>query len=148
MISSNEKMTLTLNKENYFKLLEETQIIPKIIETEEEYEKYLVVTENLIAKKNKRSPEETILFRLLVKLIEDYEEKSYSLEDWSQLLPYEILQHLLESSTITEADLQEVISCDEELISNIINGQLAISLEQAKKLGRYFKVSPSLFLTA
>lgn len=141
-------MTLTLNKENYFKLLEETQIIPKIIETEEEYEKYLVVTENLIAKKNQRSLEETILFRLLVKLIEDYEEKSYSLEDWSQLLPYEILQHLLKSSRITQADLQEVINCDNESINNIINGKLVISLEQAKNLGRYFKVSPSLFLTA
>ena len=81
MIRSNGKMTLTLNKKNYLQLLEKTQIIPKIIETEAEYKLYLAVAENLIAKKNERSPEETTLFRLIVKLIEDYEEKIYALED-------------------------------------------------------------------
>ena len=141
-------MTLTLNKENYLKLLNETKIIPKIIETEAEYKEYLAVTENLMAKKKQRTPEETTLFRLLVRLIEDYEENAYSLEDWSNLLPHEILQHLLESSGMTEADLQKVINYDSELISNLINGQLAISFEQAQKLGNYFKVSPNLFLAS
>ena len=32
MIRRNGKMTLTLNKENYLRLLKETKIIPKIIE--------------------------------------------------------------------------------------------------------------------
>ncbi len=141
-------MTLTLNKENYLKLLKETKIIPKIIENEEEYNQYLAVTESLMAKKNHRTLEETTLFRLLVRLIEDYEEKFYSLEKWSNLLPHEILQHLLESSGITETDLQKVISSDNELMSDLINGQLAISFEQAQKLGSYFKVSPNLFLAS
>ncbi len=65
-------MTLTLNKKNYLQLLDTIQIIPKIIETEKEYTEYLAVTESLIAKKSARTPEETALFRLLVKLIEDY----------------------------------------------------------------------------
>ncbi len=141
-------MTLTLNKENYLRLLNETKIIPKIIETEEEYNQYLAVTENLMAKKNQRTPEETTLFRLLVRLIEDYEEKFYSTGDWSDLPPHEILQHLLESSGMTEADFQEVISSDSKLIGNLLNGQLAISFEQAQKLGAYFKVSPSLFASS
>ncbi len=139
-------MTLILNKKNYLKLLEKTQIIPKIIETEAEYEEYLAVTENLMAKKNNRTPEETTLFRLLVKLIEDYEEESYSLEDWSHLLPHEILQHLLESSGTEQAKLVEVIGSDSRLISALVKGQQAISIEQAQKLGLYFKVSPSLFI--
>lgn len=146
MIRSNGKMTLTLNKKNYLQLLAQTQIIPKIIETEAEYEEYLAVAENLMAKKNKRTPEETTLFRLLVKLIEDYEERAYSLEDWSNLLPHEILQHLLESSNTKQADLVGVISSSKGLISAIVNGKRAISKEQAKKLGTYFKVSPSLFI--
>ncbi len=139
-------MTLTLNKKNYLKLLEQTKIIPKIIETEAEYEEYLAVAENLIAKKDNRTPEETTLFRLLVKLIEDYEEHYYSLQDWSNLLPHEILQHLLESSETKQADLVEVINSDKGLISAILNGEEAISKEQAKMLGIYFKVSPSLFI--
>ena len=145
MIRRNGKMTLTLNKENYLRLLKETKIIPKIIETEEEYREYLAVTENLMAKKNQRTLEETTLFRLLVRLVEDYEEKFFNLGDWSDLPPHEILQHLVESSGMTENHLQEVISSDGELIGNLLNGQLAISFEQAQKLGTYFKVSPSLF---
>ena len=122
------------------------QIIPKIIETETEYEEYLAVTESLIAKKDDRSPEETALFRLLVKLIKDYEEQVYSLDDWSNLAPHEILQHLLESSGTKQADLVNVISPSKGLISSIVNGKRDISKEQAKRLGVYFKVSPSLFL--
>ena len=139
-------MIPTLNKKNYLELLNTIQIIPKIIETEAEYNEYLAVTENLIAKKDSRTSEETALFRLLVKLIEDYEEKIYSLDDWSDLAPYEILQHLLEYSGTKQADLVNVISSSKGLISSIVNGKRAISKEQAKKLGKYFKVSPSLFL--
>jgi HTH-type transcriptional regulator / antitoxin HigA len=139
-------MTLTLNKKHYLQLLDTIQIIPKIIETEAEYEQYLAVTENLIAKKDNRTPEETALFRLLVKLIEDYEEQVYSLNDWSNLAPHEVLQHLLESSGTKQADLVKVISSSKGLISSIVNGKRTISKEQAKKLGTYFNVSPSLFL--
>ena len=139
-------MTLTLNKKDYLKLLDTIQIIPKIIETEAEYNEYLAVTENLIAKKDSRTPEETALFRLLVKLIEDYEEQTYHLDDWSDLAPYEILQHLLESSGTKQVDLLGILSPSKGLISSIINGKRAISKEQAKKLGKYFKVSPSLFI--
>ena len=139
-------MTLTLNKTNYLQLLDTFQIIPKIIETEAEYEEYLAVTESLIAKKDNRTPEETVLFRLLVKLIEDYEEQAYNLDDWSNLAPYEILQHLLESSGTKQADLVNIISPSKGLISSIVNGKRAISKEQAKRLGTYFKVNPSLFL--
>ncbi len=146
MIANNGKMTLTLSRKNYLKLLDTIQIIPKIIETQAEYEKYLTVTEQLIAKKNDRTPEETALFRLLVKLIQDYEEQVYALEDWSNLTPHEILQHLLESSGTKQTDLVGIISPSKGLISSIVNGKRAISKEQAKKLGAYFKVSPSLFL--
>ena len=127
------------------KLLEQTQITPKIIETEAEYKEYLAVAENLIAKKDNRTSEETTLFRLLVKLIEDYEEQFYSLQEWGNLLPHEILQHLLESSGTKAADLVEVINSSQEVILALVSGQRAITKEQAKNLGTYFKVSPSLF---
>lgn len=139
-------MTLTLNKKNYLELLNTIQIIPKIIETETEYAEYLTVTEKLIAKKDNRSLEETALFRLLVKLIEDYEDQAYGLDNWGNLAPHEILQHLLESSGTKQADLVGIVSSSKGLISSIVNGKRAISKEQAKKLGEYFKVSPGLFL--
>ena len=45
-------MTSTINKEDYFKLLQEIQLVPKVIETEAEYEQNLAVAEKLIAKKS------------------------------------------------------------------------------------------------
>ncbi len=145
-IKNNGKMTLTINRENYLKLLDEVQIIPKVIETEAEYEQNLGVAERLIAKKKHRTPEETVLLRLLVKLIEDYEENKYNLEEWRDIPPQKILQHLLEVSHTRQADLVGIISPSKGLISAIVNGKRSISKEQAKKLGEYFKVSPSLFI--
>jgi HTH-type transcriptional regulator / antitoxin HigA len=139
-------MTLTINQDDYLKLLNKIQLIPKIIETAEEYYRYLAVVEQLIAKKKNRTPEETILFRLLVKLIEDYEEERYNLKEWSETPPHEILQHFLEASGTRQTDLVGVISRSKGLISAIVNGKRSISKEQAKKLGEYFKVSPSLFI--
>ena len=139
-------MTLTIDRQKYFQLLDNLQLIPKIIETEVEYDNYLAVTENLIAKKDRRTPEETALFRLLVKLIEDYEENTFALGEWSNLSPHEILQHLLDSSNTKQTDLVGVISPSKGLISSIVNGKRAISKEQAKKLGTHFNVSPSLFI--
>ena len=60
-------MTLVFNKQNYLQLLNTIQIIPQVIAIEAEYNEYLAVTENLIAKKDNRTLEETALFRLLVK---------------------------------------------------------------------------------
>ena len=81
-----------------------------------------------------------------MKLIEDYEESTYNMEDWSDISPHEILQHLLESSDTKQADLVGIVSPSKGLISSIVNGKRAISKEQAKRLGSYFKVNPSLFL--
>ena len=139
-------MTFTINRKNYLKLLDEVKLIPKVIETETEYEQNLAVAEKLIAKKKNRSPEETALFRLLVKLIEDYEETNYNLKEWQNLPPHEILQHLLEVSHTKQSDLVGIVSPSKGLISAIVNGKRAISKEQAKKLGEYFKISPSLFI--
>ncbi|MGB5710438.1 MAG: transcriptional regulator [Waterburya sp.] len=139
-------MTLTINRENYLKLLDKVQLIPKVIETEAEYELNLAIAEKLIAKRKNRTPEETTLLRLLVKLIEDYEENNFNLKDWRNLSPHEILQHLLEVSHTKQSDLVGIVSPSKGLISAIVNGKRAISKEQAKKLGEYFNLSPSLFI--
>ncbi len=142
----NGKMTLTINRKQYFQLLDNLQLIPKIIETEAEYEHYLAVTAGLISKKDLRTTEETALFRLLVKLIDDYEESTFALDEWSSLPPHELLQYLLESSGTKQADLVGIISPSKGLISSIVNDKRSISKEQAKKLGTFFNVSSSLFI--
>jgi HTH-type transcriptional regulator/antitoxin HigA len=141
MTKRNGKMTLTLNKQNYLNLLSEIKIIPKIIDTENEYEEYLAIVENLIAKKNNRTPEETILFRLLVKLIEDYEEENYPIPDADTS---EMLAYFIEENELNYSDLPEIGTA--KIIEAILNKQECLNIEQIKLLAKRFNVSPAVFL--
>ena len=139
-------MTHTISRGNYIDLLNQDRIIPKIIETHQEYEQFLAVAERLIFKKQTRTPEETVLFRLLVKLIEDYEEETYNLKEWSETSPHELLQHLMEARGMKQVDLVGILSSSKGLVSSIVNGKRQISKAQAKKLGEIFNISASVFI--
>ena len=132
-------MILTFDGATYSNLLAE--IAPRAIETEEEYDRLLAVAERLTFAKN-LTPEERALYKLLVTLIEVYETENYPM-DKSE--PHEILQHILESSGTRQADLVGIIGSS-GVVSEVVNGKRAISKAQAKALGDYFKISPSLFI--
>jgi len=134
----NGKMMITFDRATYSNLLAE--IAPKVIETEDEYDRLLVIAERLTFAKNS-TPEERILYKLLVTLIEVYEAENYPIESE----PHEILQHIMESSGTRQADLVGIIGSS-GVVSEVVNGKRAISKAQAKALGDYFKVSPSLFI--
>lgn len=129
-----------MNNEIYRQLLAE--VAPQIIETEEEYERLLKVTEAFVFKKD-LTPEEKVLNKLVVKLIEDYETVNYQM---GESAPHEILQHILESSGLKQSDLVEITGSSSGVVSEIVNGKRAISKAQAKALGEYFKVSADLFI--
>lgn len=132
-------MTLTFDKIAYSNLL--SQYSPQVIETEEEYNRTLAIAEKLTFAKN-RTPEEKALHKLIVTLIETYETENYPMEESA---PYEILQHLMESSYTRQADLVGVIGSS-GVVSEVVNGKRSISKAQAKALGEYFKISSSLFI--
>jgi HTH-type transcriptional regulator / antitoxin HigA len=139
-------MTITISRENYIDLLNQDRVIPKIIETNEEYEHFLAIVERLMSRKITRTPEENILFNLLVKLIVDYEEETYDLKEWSKTSPHHLLQHLMEARGMKQVDLVGVLSPSKGLVSSIVNGKRSISKAQAKKLGEIFNISPSAFI--
>lgn len=117
------------------------QVAPKVIETEEEYDSILAVVEQLTFKKN-RTIEEQTLHKLLVTLIEVYEAENYPMD---KSAPHEILQHIMESSGTRQVDLVGVIGSS-GVVSEVVNGKRSISKAQAKALGDYFQVSPTLFI--
>jgi HTH-type transcriptional regulator / antitoxin HigA len=135
----NGKMMITFDRATYSNLLAE--IAPKAIETEDEYDRLLVIAERLTFAKNS-TPEERILYKLLVTLIEVYEAENYPIESE----PHEILQHIMESSGTRQADLVGIIGSS-GVVSEVVNGKRSISKAQAKALGDYFKVSPIAFLS-
>ncbi|MEH2057494.1 MAG: transcriptional regulator [Nostoc sp.] len=132
-------MTLTFNSDIYSHLLSQHQ--PRIIKTEEENEKFLETVEELLSRSH-LTPEEDALLELLVKLIEDFEDKHYQL---NVSTPYSRLLHLMEARGLEQADLVEILGSS-EIVTKIMNRELEITKEQAEALGNFFHVEPSLFL--
>ena len=140
MIRTSGKMIPTFNPTIYIDLLAQT--MPSAIETEAEYQRLLSLTESLHFKKE-RTLEEKKIYKLLVTLIELYESQQYSIPKSS---PQEVLQHIMDSSGLKQADLAEIMGASSGVVSEIVNGKRSISKAQAKALGSRFKVSPSLFI--
>jgi HTH-type transcriptional regulator/antitoxin HigA len=134
------KMTLTFNPEIYSELLSQHQ--PRIIKTEEENEKFLVIVEELLSRPN-LTLEEDALLELLVKLIEDFEDKHYQIN--ASTLHSRLL-HLMEARSLEQSDLVKILGSS-EVVASVINGELEITEEQAEALGKFFHVEPRLFLS-
>jgi HTH-type transcriptional regulator / antitoxin HigA len=145
MMKTHGKMTPTINIEDFKTLVDRYAIVPKIIETEAEYEHFVTIAESLSFKETSES--ETKLLMLLVKLIEDYEEETGSISEWvGTLKPHEFLQELIEAKNIKQIELAREVGIDAGMLSGMVNGKRAISNAQAKKLGAYFKIPFSSFL--
>lgn len=133
-------MTSTINKEQYTRLLAETS--PRVIHTEDEHKRLVKEVEKLIDLGEELTDEQAELFDLLVTLIEQYEDKHYQLKTAT---PHEILNELMLARDLKQNDLIEVFG-SKGITSEVINGKRSISKNQAKALGKFFHVSPALFL--
>jgi HTH-type transcriptional regulator/antitoxin HigA len=129
-----------INPKKYAKLLAQT--LPSVIETEEEYERMLAQVEPMFDKGEDFTPEEGLLFDLLVHLIQEYEEKHYQL---NAATPRAVLVEIMESRNTSQADIAKVIG-SRSRASEIISGKRDISRDQAKLLAGYFNVSVELFI--
>jgi HTH-type transcriptional regulator / antitoxin HigA len=133
-----EMMNAVLDQE-YSKLLVALQ--PKVIETEEENEFYLAEVTKLMRLGDAISPAQEHLLKLLVNLIESFEDRHYQLK---AATPLEILTELVRDRGLKQKDLVLVFG-SQGVASEVLNGKRGISKAHAKALGEFFKVSPSLF---
>lgn len=132
-------MSLAFDRNAYGELLAKYQ--PQVITSESEYESMLADVEKLMGNKN-RSPEQTALLKILVRLVEEYESKNYPMGKPS---PHAIIQHLMEARELQPADLVGIIGSLDD-VSELVKGKKAITKAQAKALGEFFHVSTELFL--
>lgn len=130
----------TSNAQKYGKLL--AKVRPTVIRTEAENDRMLTVVEQLMAKGDSLTPEEGELLRLLGKLIADFEEEFYHLEDAE---PHEVLKELMEARGLKQADVGRVLG-SKGRVSEVINDKRAINKAQAKALAEFFQVSAQLFI--
>lgn len=137
-------MTTTIaieNKREYVKLL--TDVLPHVIHTEVENDRYTAALEALLAKQH-RTREESRMVELLTLLVEDYEEKHYS---GLRAAPRDIIRHLMESNELRQVDLIDIFGA-ESTVSAVLNGKRDLAKSHIEKLSRRFNVSPGLFFEA
>jgi HTH-type transcriptional regulator / antitoxin HigA len=116
------------------------QAAPMLVETEAENERLLAIIEPMMSRE--LTPEEEKLFALLVKLVEDFEQRHYPIGESS---PTETLKFLLEQRGLRQRDIVHLFGSS-GIASEVINGKRAISKTQAKALADFFQVSPELFI--
>ena len=129
-----------LNRRKYAELLSGT--LPRIIQDDAELERVAQRVEPLLDKGERRTREEEALCRLLLRLIEDYQQAHRAI---ARLTPNEALEALLEARSLRQADLLPIFG-SRSRISDAVNGKREISKAHARKLAEFFKVSPELFI--
>jgi HTH-type transcriptional regulator / antitoxin HigA len=132
-------MTAKFNKKKYGELLLDT--LPQVIEDDSEHERLLAIVEPMFGRKD-MSPEESKLFNLLVKLIQDYEDKHHPIDD---VEPHEMLQYLMEQRDLKQKDVVHIFG-SQSRASEALNGIRPLSKAQIKALSEYFHISAEVFI--
>jgi antitoxin component HigA of HigAB toxin-antitoxin module len=128
-------------KDSYKQLLIEVR--PEVIDTEAQYDQISERLSELVRKGGGRSLEETRLMKLLGLLVEDYDRR-HSLPA-SEMAPQEALRFLMEQSGKTPTDLLTIFG-QRSHVAEALNATRKISAEQARKLGKLFRVNPGVFI--
>ncbi len=138
-MSGNAIVNREINPQVYSSLIAE--VSPMVITSEEQYNRLMAEFDKFFHKEE-MTPEEEMLFDLLVVLIEKYEsEQYYNLV----ATPVDVLRTLMDEHGTTTKDLTNLLG-SKGRVSEILNGKRAITRNQAKELGKYFHVSPTLFI--
>jgi HTH-type transcriptional regulator/antitoxin HigA len=120
-----EKMGV-IDRRRYGRVLAKFQ--PEVIETAEQYERTLAAVEKLMDAGEKRTPEQTAVYLLLVKLVMDYEERAIG-----------------EKRGLKQIDLVPIFK-SRGYVSDILKAKRPIAARHAKALGKFFKISAEVFL--
>jgi len=133
-------MALTaLNPAKYGRLC--ATVVPKVIESDEEFDRLVEQMEALDFKQNP-TPEEDALSALLMKLIQDYDDLHYPLPD---VPPHKMIAFLMDQKHLRQADLLPVFG-SRSVASEVLAGKREPSKAHIRKLAEFFHVSAELFL--
>ncbi len=121
----------------YAKLVAKTP--PQIVRTEEQNENYIKVLEGLLS--GKMTKEESEFADLLTLLIEDFEERHYTLPKAS---PIEVIMFLMEQHGLKQKDVTDVFGTP-SIVSEVLSGKRDLNKDHIAKLSERFHVSPEVF---
>jgi HTH-type transcriptional regulator/antitoxin HigA len=133
-------MSATAVRSEYATLLSNT--LPAVIRSEAENERYIALLEELDAKGKRLTAAERRLAELLTLLIEDFEDKHYTLKASS---PVDVLNELIAANNLKQKDLLDVFGAP-SIVSEVLHGKRQLTTEHIRRLSRRFHVSPEVFL--
>lgn len=110
-----------------------------IIKSQEQYNEYCDILEELISQDKKEVQDE---IELLTLLIEKWDEEHNSFNDSD---PVELLKALMEENNLKAKDLVDILDLSKGTISKILNYHKGLSKETIRKLSDYFKLSQEAF---
>jgi HTH-type transcriptional regulator/antitoxin HigA len=113
---------------------------PTPITSERQHHEYLAVLDKLAGKDRPSSDEEKYA-KVLITLIEAYEEEHHAIPEAA---PVEVLRALMEASGLRQKDLAAILGT-ESIVSEVLRGKRELNKGQIEKLSKRFRVSPAVF---
>ena len=111
----------------------------RIIKTQEQYDTYCNLLEDLLIQKTANLSDE---IELLTLLIEKWDKEHNS---FNELDPVQLIKALMEENSLKAKDLIHILDLSKGTISKIMSYQKGLSKETIRKLSDYFKVSQEAF---
>jgi HTH-type transcriptional regulator/antitoxin HigA len=128
-----------IDRAKYGKLC--AKVVPKLIESDEEFDRLAGVMETIDFKANP-TPEEKTVSALLAKLIQDYDDQHHALPEAP---PRETIAFLMNQRGLRQSDLLPIFS-SRSVVSDVLSGKREPSKAHVRKLAAFFHVSTDLFL--
>ena len=110
-----------------------------VIKTEEQYNDYCKILENLLSKASPALDDE---IELLTLLIEKWDAEHNSFSD---LDPVQLIKSLMEENNMKAVELTKLLGLTKGTVSKILNYQKGLSKETIRTLSEYFHVSQEAF---
>ena len=112
------------------------------IHTKQDYENAIAVLNRLLDEVGDNDKHPLFGFlEILGIVIENYETEHH---DWDDVSGSNVLKFLMDEHDLKQEDLSEIGS--QGVVSEILNGKRQLNVNQIKKLGERFHVSPAVFL--
>jgi HTH-type transcriptional regulator / antitoxin HigA len=118
-----------------------SKFLPQPIRSEQDYKRALTQLERLMVPKPGAA--RSLLIEVFSTLIEKYECREYPTPC---VPPSTMLAQLLEANNLKCADLAKQTGIPAATLSNVLANRRGISKKNANTLGKYFRVSPIVFL--
>lgn len=118
-------------------------LLPRPIRDAVDYANVTEMTDAMVLWQDSFTSDQSDYFEMLTTLIEEFDKANVN---WPKLKGRNNLQHLLNESGLSAADLSRILGVSRNLGAMILRGERHLTLAHIRKISEYFKVSAELFI--